>query len=229
LSIPRLTVFSQDMIDPAHIAPPENGFRLVLEKVGKSFGRRRICRDVSFDLHTGDCLAVVGPNGSGKSTFLRMLCGLLRPDRGTISYLDGRKPEDRGHWHRYVGLVAPDLALYDELSALENLQFINKVGGWGKSDDSLISLLAETGLAVREHDLLGTFSSGMKQRVKYAAAIMKTPPLLLLDEPTANLDESGVAVFHSIIEKQRANGICIIATNDAQEAELADRQIIMGG
>jgi len=201
---------------------------LVLEKVSKAFGPRRICSNVSLELKTGDRLAVVGPNGSGKTTFLKLLSGLLRPDGGTISYLHSGRPLDRGSWHRLVSLVAPDLALYDELTALENLRFVNKIGGWGKTGAELISLLEDVGLKGRESDLLATFSSGMKQRMKYAAALVKTPPVLLLDEPTASLDESGIVVFRQVIEKQRSRGICILATNDPQEARLADRQILMG-
>ena len=209
-------------------ASAKNHPPLVLENVSKAFGPRRICSDVSLELETGDRLAVVGPNGSGKTTFLKLLSGLLRPDGGSISYMRNGQPLDRASWHRLVSLVAPDLALYDELTALENLRFVNKIGGWGKTDAELISLLGDIGLKGRESDLLATFSSGMKQRMKYAAALVKTPPVLLLDEPTASLDESGVAVFREIIEKQRSRGICILATNDPQEAELADRQILMG-
>lgn len=204
-------------------------FTLTLAGVSKAFGRRRICGDVSLELQIGDRLAVVGPNGSGKTTFLKILCGLLRADKGTISYRCGGDEMERDHWHEYVGLVAPDLALYDELTALENVRFINDVGSRGKSEVELLSLLAEMGLAGREHDLLGTFSSGMKQRLKYAAALVKAPPLLLLDEPTANFDESGTAIFRQVIQKQRSAGICILATNDKREAELAERQIVMGG
>jgi heme exporter protein A len=204
------------------------GFVVTASGVSKAFGRRRICTDISFVLRRGDRLAVVGPNGSGKTTFLKILCGLLRPDRGTITYHFHGTTVPRNHWHALVGLVAPDLALYDELTALENIRFLNDVGGWGKTGGQLRSLLGDVGLAGREHDLLSTFSSGMKQRLKYAAVLVKAPPLLLLDEPTANFDDSGAAIFHEVIQRQRAAGICILATNNKQEAELAERHIVMG-
>ncbi|MFC1475770.1 ATP-binding cassette domain-containing protein [Candidatus Zixiibacteriota bacterium] len=216
------------MATPDTTAVSSADFTLTLSGVSKAFGRRRICADISLKLQIGDQLAVVGPNGSGKTTFLKILCGLLRPDGGTIAYEYGGKKVERGRWPEHVGLVAPDLALYDELTALENVRFINKIGGWGKTKDELMALLAEMGLAGREHDLLGTFSSGMKQRLKYAAALVKTPPLLLLDEPTANFDESGTAIFRQVIQQQRSVGICVLATNDKREAELAERQIVMG-
>ena len=204
------------------------GFTLTLDGVSKAYGRRRICLDVSLELKIGDRLAVVGPNGSGKTTFLKLLCGLLRPDHGVIHYTNDGVAEDRLTWYRFVGLVAPDLALYDELTALENLRFLSRVGGWPKADAELRSLLVEVGLEEREHDLVVTFSSGMKQRLKYAAALVKNPPLLLLDEPTANLDEAGVAMFGRMINTYRSRGICVMATNDPKEAELAERQIVMG-
>lgn len=216
------------MVNTSDKPTSADGLILVVENVAKAFGRRRICRDVSLELKTGDCLAVVGPNGSGKTTFLRLLCGLLRPDRGTIFYLSGGQSFRRNSWYRFVGLVAADLALYDELTARENLRFVNKVGGWGRSETDLMSLLEDVELADRSGDLLAEFSSGMKQRMKYAAALVKSPPLLLLDEPTANLDESGIAIFHEVVKRQHAVGICILATNDPQEAELAERQIVMG-
>lgn len=203
-------------------------FTLTVSRLAKTFGRRRICTDISFELHRGDRLAVVGPNGSGKTTFLKILCGLLRPDRGTITYHFHGADVPRHRWHTCVGLVAPDPALYDELTALENIKFLNDVGGWSRTGAQLRSLLGDVGLAGREHDLLGTFSSGMKQRLKYAAALVKAPPLLLLDEPTANFDESGEAIFHEVIQRQRAVGICVLATNNKQEAELAERHVVMG-
>lgn len=213
--------------DSASRSPAD--FTLTVSGVSKAFGRRRICANISFELQIGDRLAVVGPNGSGKTTFLKILCGLQRADHGAIAYALNNRKIARDRWPEHVGLVAPDLALYDELTALENVHFINRIGGWGKSDDELTSLLAEMGLSGRENDLLGTFSSGMKQRLKYAAALVKAPPLLLLDEPTANFDESGTAIFRQVIQKQRSTGICILATNDKREAELAEKQIVMGG
>ena len=216
------------MVHTAEQVNLSSEFTLILDGVSKAFGRRRICSDLSLELKPGDCLAVVGPNGSGKTTLLKLLCGLLRPDQGAIRYEVAGTAQERVNWYRHVGLVAPDLALYDELTALENLHFLSRVGGWARSEMELRSLVDEVGLAGREDDLIGTFSSGMKQRLKYAAALMKSPPLLLLDEPTANLDEAGVVVVHRIIDEHRSRGICILATNDLREAELAERRIVMG-
>ncbi len=199
-----------------------------LHGVTKAFGPQRICTDLSLELSGNDRLAVTGRNGSGKSTFLRMLAGLLRPNAGEIVHRRDGKAVAPGTWYEHLSLVAPDFAVYDELTALENLRFFRSVGGWSCSDINLKNILSDLGLAGREYDLVRTFSSGMKQRVKYALALAKAPRLLLLDEPTVNLDETGTAIFNRVIERQRAQGICVIATNTAEEADLADRQISMG-
>ena len=203
-----------------------SSFTLEIAALSKAFGKRVICRAAVLHLATGESLAVVGPNGSGKSTLVRMIAGLLRPDSGTISHSFGSEVVKRETWHRHIGLVSPELALYEELSGFENLDFGNRVGGWGKTSKEYASVLEEVGLGGRGKDLVSTYSSGMKQRLKYAAAFLKDPALLLLDEPTANLDEDGVArVWASLARRQLA---LIIATNEPQEAERAQSRFVVG-
>ena len=201
-------------------------FSLRIEGLAKAFGKRVICREATIRLATGESLAVVGPNGSGKSTLVRMIAGLLRPDGGTITHSIGSEIVRREIWHRHIGLVSPELALYEELTGFENLDFGNRVGGWGKTSEEYAAVLEEVGLGGRGGDLVSTYSSGMKQRLKYAAAFLKNPALLLLDEPTANLDEGGVArVWASLARRQLA---LIIATNEPQEAERAQSRFVAG-
>jgi len=201
-------------------------FSLGIEGLSKAFGKRVICRGAEIRLATGESLAVVGPNGSGKSTLVRMIAGLLRPDSGTISHSFGSEVLKRETWHQHIGLVSPELALYEELSGFENLDFGNRVGGWGKTSEEYAAVLEEVGLGGRGGDLVSTYSSGMKQRLKYAAAFLKNPALLLLDEPTANLDEDGVKrVWASLARRQLA---LIIATNEPQEAERAQSRFVVG-
>lgn len=201
-------------------------FTLRVEKVSKSFGRRIICRAVELELAAGESIAVVGPNGSGKSTFVKMLAGLVRPDRGRVSHhREGReiKPE---HWHRHLGMVSPELALYEELSGYENLAFAAAVLGLHADRAHFDALLEEVGLSGRGADLVGTYSSGMKHRLKFAAAFLKEPALLLLDEPTVMLDEDGAARVWAALARRRA--AVVIATNDPDEARRAQRQVTMG-
>lgn len=205
-------------------SPPS--FQLQVENVSKSFGRRLICRTVSLELKTGESIAVIGPNGSGKSTFVKMLAGLIRPDRGKVTYrLDGNeiKQETR---YRHLGLVSPELALYEELTGNENLKFAADVMGIAVSNRDIDGLMDEFGLLGRGDDFVGTYSSGMKHRLKFAAALLKNPPLLLLDEPTVMLDDDGTArVWQAMARRQLA---LVIATNDSDEAKRAERSIVMG-
>ncbi len=201
-------------------------FQLSVKEVSKSFGRRVICRSVTLSLRRGESIGVVGPNGSGKSTFVKILAGLVRPDKGKISYLlEGReiKPE---HRYRHLGLVSPEMALYEELTGNENLRFAADVLGLGVSSAHIDGLMDEFGLFGRGDDLVRTYSSGMKHRLKFAAALLKSPPLLLLDEPTVMLDDDGTArVWQAIAKRQVA---LVIATNDSSEAARAEHRVTMG-
>jgi heme exporter protein A len=208
--------------------PMGNGniLKLHLKALTKAFGPRIICREAEIALATGESLAIVGPNGSGKSTIVKMIAGLMRPDEGTIAHRLGDKVAPQAEWHRHIGLVSPELSLYEELSGLENLEFGNRVGGWGKTSAECESVLDEVGLGGRGGDLVATYSSGMKQRLKYAAAFLKDPALLLLDEPTANLDEEGTALIWRAVEKR--NVALVIATNIPGEAERAQSRFVAG-
>ena len=205
-------------------SPPT--FTLRVDNVSKSFGRRIICRSVTLDLATGHSIAVVGPNGSGKSTFVKMLAGLIRPDQGAVVYnANGAeiKPEER---YRHLGFVSPDLALYEELTGYENLKFAAEVLGLSASKREFDLLLGEFGLAGRGEDYVGTYSSGMKHRLKLAAALLKNPSLLLLDEPTVMLDEDGTGRVWSALGRRRL--ALVIATNDPEEADRAEMKVVMG-
>ncbi len=166
-------------------------FELTIDSVSKSYGARRVLRDVTARAVAGQVLVIAGPNGSGKSTLVKVIARLTRPTDGRVLWkLDGRTlPVTDAR--RVVGMVSPDLTVYDEMSAIENLRFFAQVRGLSAGPELAKSLLDRFGLGGRGRDLVGAYSSGMKQRLKYAFALMHDPPLLLLDEPTANLDERG--------------------------------------
>ena len=199
---------------------------LDLRDISKSFGPRDVFSGINISIESG-CLVVAGPNGSGKSTLLRIIAGLLAPTSGEVVFKrDGRRVAAELQ-RDIVGLVAPDLALYDELSATENLRFFARVRGLRKTDDELRMALGRLGLEGREDDRLGAYSSGMRQRVKYAFSLVHDPPVLLLDEPSANLDEAGIAAMDSIINERR-RGIVVLATSDASELRYGDRVLQLG-
>lgn len=200
--------------------------RLVADNLGKRFGRRVLFRKLSFDLEGGQTLAVTGANGSGKSTLLKILAGVLRPTKGTVALqCDGQVLSSEEH-PLCTGLVAPYLNVYDGFSARENLAFLAQARRLANAAESIEAVLEQVDLAARADDLVATYSSGMKQRVKYAAALLAEPSLLLLDEPTANLDAAGLAMVARIVAYQReAERLLIIATNVPAEAEKCDRVI----
>lgn len=200
---------------------------LELRQVSKSFGPRDVFSGIDVSVERG-CLAVTGHNGSGKSTLLRIIAGLIPPTSGEVILRDGGRalaPDER---REMIGLVAPDLALYDELSALENLGFFARVRGLKKTDDELRAPLIKLGLEGREDDRLGSYSSGMRQRVKYAFALVHDPTVLLLDEPSANLDEPGIAAMDAVIDEHRRRGIVVLATNNPSELVYGDRVLDLG-
>lgn len=196
--------------------------RLELHNVTASYGTRLVFRDVSFSLCRNETLVISGANGSGKSTLLRLLCGLQVPASGSIWYTwDGEQyaPDQARH---LLGWVAPDLALYRELTARENLRFFAAVRGSRCSNDQIDALLTHVGLGGRGDDRVASYSSGMTHRLRYAYALLHQPPVLLLDEPTVTLDERGAAVVNQIVEAQRNVGMAIIATNDPRELRFGD-------
>jgi heme exporter protein A len=194
----------------------------------KDFNRRPVFSGVSFDLKAGETLAVSGRNGSGKSTLLKVVASLLSPTSGTFTMTVDGSPVPPRLMFRQIGMVAPYLQVYEEFTALENLRIIDRIRGGARTDAEYDELLGMVSLGKRKHDVVRTFSSGMKQRLKYALAWMERPPLLLLDEPRTNLDAEGIAMAVRLFEEQRAGGIVIVATNEKDDVELCGAEITLG-
>jgi heme exporter protein A len=202
--------------------------RLILDDVAASYGARPVLASISLELCAGEVLVVTGPNGSGKSTLLRLLCGLQRPDRGNIEYQVGGDSYGPMQAGPLIGWVAPDLALYRELTGTENLRFFAAVRGLPLAAGSVEALLTRVGLAGRGGDRVASYSTGMQQRLRYAYALLHHPPVLLLDEPTANLDERGAALVDRLIAEQRVGGITVVATNDQRELRWGNYVLTLG-
>jgi len=198
-----------------------------VEKLSKAFANRSVLRGLSVRIEGGERVVVRGPNGSGKSTLLRMLAGLLTPSAGTIriSTPDGTVQEN--DWRRrWTGYLSPDLTLYEEFSALENLEFFALARGMGRNRARDAGLLANLGLGDRLVDPLGTLSTGLRQRAKLAFALQGEPRILLLDEPGSNLDQVGRELIASTVAEYGAKGSAVvIATNDPLEVGLGTRTL----
>jgi len=194
--------------------------------VGQRYGSLLLFRRLSFTLDGGASMAVTGANGSGKSTLLRILAGVLTPKAGAVTLeMEGAAvPHDERPLR--TGLVAPALNVYGGLTARENLRFLAQTRGLDNADSRIHTALGRVGLANRAGDLVSTYSSGMTQRVKVAAALLTDPPVLLLDEPTTNLDADGVAMVRRVMAAQtEEGGVLVVATNRAEEAARHDRTL----
>ncbi|HUM01228.1 MAG TPA: heme ABC exporter ATP-binding protein CcmA [Thermoanaerobaculia bacterium] len=202
---------------------------LVAENLTRSFGRRRIVGPLSFRVPPGRVLGVAGPNGSGKTTLVRTLAGLIRPTSGEVFLEDGgrrRRPRDAAD---ALGWVAPDLSLYGELTARENLQFFAKLHGRPASAGWADEAIAGVGLDPSRISStpLHALSTGQRQRVKLVYATLHHPAILFLDEPSSNLDDAGRAVVARVVAEQRARGVAIVASNDAGDLALADERVTL--
>lgn len=196
---------------------------LQVSNLRKEFDRRPVFKNLDFSLTNSDSIAITGRNGSGKSTLIKVLANVYTQTSGKIELTLNGKNIERQHYYRYLGFVSPYLNLYDEFTGFENLHFVTKVRGL--KPDSIDEVLKRVGLFDRRHDLVKIYSSGMKQRLKIAFSIIHDPLILMLDEPTSNLDSEGIKTVDSIAEEYKSGRILIIATNDEHEKNLCKGEI----
>jgi ABC-2 type transport system ATP-binding protein len=197
----------------------------------KSYGARRAVDAVSFQVQAGQTVGLIGPNGAGKSSTVGMICGLLRPDAGKIE-LDGQAvAEGLCAAKRKIGFVPQDLALYEDLSARENLKLFAALYGIRGAELKLRcdEVLALVNLSDRAGDKPATFSGGMKRRLNIAAALMHDPQLLILDEPTVGVDpQSRNAIFDTLEQLKRMGRSLIYTSHYMEEVErLADHIVVI--
>jgi heme exporter protein A len=195
-----------------------------LHGLARRYGERWALRDVSLELPAGATLVVFGPNGAGKSTLLRVLATLLRPHAGEARVLGEPLPERAWAVRGRVGLLAHDALLYRDLSARENLRFHARLHGVGEA--RVAELLERTELGARADDPVRTLSKGLLQRVAVCRAVLHDPPLLLLDEPRANLDPAAAALIEPLIG--RASGRTRVVTSHDPAGGLADGDLALG-
>ena len=200
-------------------------YSLEVNDLSKHYTGTLLFKDITFELRPGEVLSITGWNGSGKSTLLRIIAGLVRPTSGKVEMFFQGEPIPKESRRRFVGMAAPAFSLYDELTALENLEFFCKVRGIAYERKGCLAMMEQTGLSENAQKLCRNYSSGMKQRLKLAQALLHNPPLLLLDEPGCNLDSKGMEVVEKIISAQRQRGMTIIASNEKREVDHGDRVI----
>jgi heme exporter protein A len=190
----------------------------------KVFNGRTIFSDISFLLTPGQTLLVTGRNGSGKSTLVKILCGLLTPTAGSVDR-GGERRRSEAALLAEIGLVAPYLQMYDEFSAVENMRSALAMRGLKPSAYDIDAILQRVGLYVRRADDVRTYSSGMKQRMKFAFALIHCPLILFLDEPMANLDSEGMEMARGVLREQRSKGMLVVATNEVNDVDTFDQKV----
>jgi heme exporter protein A len=193
--------------------------------VSKYFGDKKIFGDINFFVESGKSIAITGPNGSGKTTLIKIISGLIRPTTGQVKFEDDVTAIKQDLRYKYVSLVGPYLELYEELSAEANLLFLARLKNIHSARKKMRDLMERVNLNGREHDTVKTYSSGMRQRLKYVFALLSDPEILLLDEPTSNLDEEGIGIVNEIMKEQKRGKILIIATNERQDLRYGDSRI----
>lgn len=202
-----------------------SNFSLNVVGLTKIFGRRLIFKNINLSFNAHEIVGISGPNGSGKSTLVKILAGLLSPTQGNVEHLFNGKKVEMENLHNHVGFVSPYLVLYDEFSAQENIHFFSKIRGINLDQEKLDSLFTKFGLYERKNDLLKTYSSGMKQRVKFIFSMIHKPVIVILDEPTENLDVEGKEKVYEIISELGKQCLILIASNEESDLAICSRII----
>jgi ABC-2 type transport system ATP-binding protein len=199
-------------------AAPE--IAIEVEGLTKSFGGRKVVRDLSMRVRRGTIYGFLGPNGSGKTTTIRMLTGLLTPDEGRGTCLGYDIRTQAGEIKRHVGYMTQRFSLYQDLSVRENLEFVARLYGIAKPVAAARAMVERLGLGGREEQLAGELSGGWKQRLALGACTLPNPQLLLLDEPTAGVDPKARREFWNEIHALAADGLTVlVSTHYMDEAE----------
>jgi heme exporter protein A len=189
------------------------------------YGHRRLFEALSFDVGPGEPLAILGANGSGKSTLLRILSGVLEPTSGEAKLETTSSSMSGYELTSQIGFVAPALQMYDAFTARENLAFLAEARRLRNPTVAISEVLDRVGLKDRADERVATYSTGMRQRLRLAAALLHDPPVLLLDEPGATLDAPGRELVATFFE--RTDRIVVVATNDPAEAERCPRRVTL--
>lgn len=205
--------------------------QIKLTNTGKRYNREWIFRHVDYEFSLRRSYAITGPNGSGKSTLLQVIAGAVQHNEGVIEYNDtGYRIPDKKNpvtvpgidAYKYISIATPYLELIEEMTAFEFLDFHSTFKTFTKS---IAEMLAELSLEKAANKQIRYFSSGMKQRLKLAQAFFSNNPVLLLDEPTTNLDSDGIALYHHLVNKYAREKLVIVSSNDKQEYSFCEEAI----
>jgi heme exporter protein A len=204
-----------------------SNYSIQSQNLSKLFGRRLIFQGINFNWSEQGIFGISGPNGSGKSTLVKIVAGLISASSGKMIHKNSDEEIIAEKLHNHIGFVSPYLVLYEEFSAWENLKIFAKIRGIELNEEMVISYLSKFLLENRKDDLVKTYSSGMKQRLKFIFALMHSPEVLIFDEPTSNLDEEGKKVVYDIVHEEGKSKIVVIASNETKDLELCDEVLLL--
>ena len=198
---------------------------ITLNNVGRRFNKEWIFKNIDFSFSSSQKYAVLGPNGSGKSTLLNILLGSLTPSEGEINF-NSPEPVPVESIYKHLSFAAPYLDLIEDFSLLETIHFNFKFKPYvhGFDANAIVELL---GMEKSKDKLLKNFSSGMKQRTKLALALCAATPILILDEPTSNLDQQGIDWYLNLIERFGTDKLIIVGSNQKHEYEFCNNQLLI--
>ncbi len=197
---------------------------IVIKNLGKQFQEEWIFKDFDYSFRKNQIYAITGPNGSGKSTFLQVLSGFLPQTIGDIIYQTDNSTLSPDDFYQYISVAAPYTELIEEFTTLELLQFhfkFKKMRGNVDFND----FLANIRLLQSRDKIIKNFSSGMKQRLKLGLAFYSETPVVLLDEPTSNLDTEGITWYQQLLSNHRNDRVVIISSNQEYEYAQGDHEI----
>ena len=205
---------------------------IVVDHLSHRFDTRFVLQDLNYEVQQGEVFALLGPNGAGKTTSIRLLNGLYTPTEGKIRVFSKDPVTEGSKIRQETGVLTETSALYERLTARENLLFFGRL--YGLTESLLLKRIDETlgffALKERENERVSTYSKGMKQRLALARSFLNHPRILFLDEPTASLDPESSLQVHELIESLSKNDdrIVFLCTHRLEEAErLADRIAIL--
>lgn len=197
---------------------------IVLENIGRRFNREWIFQHLDYRFSAGQSYAVLGPNGSGKSTLLQVIASSLTPSAGRIRYALGGNTIEADDLYRVISIAAPYMELVEEFTLVEQINFHFSFKKYLDKYD-LGAIIELTKLYAAVDKPLRYFSSGMKQRIKLALACCSDSPIVLLDEPTSNLDKAGTEWYLGLVDATKANRLFIICSNQEKEYDFCEETI----
>lgn len=209
----------------------KNDYAIIVQDLHKDFGDIHAVQGIDFSIQKGEIFSLLGPNGAGKSTIISMLSGLLRPDKGEAFVMGNSITEALTEAKKHIGVVPQDIALYEDLSARENLIFWGKMYNLrGKALQTRVDEILEVvGLTDRQKDRVGKYSGGMKRRINIGVALLHKPDIIFMDEPTVGIDPQSRRNILDNVKTLNEEGMTVLYTTHYMEEaqELSDHIAIM--